>query len=404
VKNSKANVAMKSGARLAEFRFLCEVINESGGMHRRPDPSDVSDWNRLVRIADELLVSPALYSGLQRLGLGAAVPDQLLYYLEAGYELNRDRNLHLMKQVSEFMPVLASNSIKAVLLKGAAALASRLYRDPGTRMLRDIDVLVSVNELKATAELLYQLGYTFILPGSGVSSPTTMEAGLRCNTHHHHLVALAHPDYTAVIEVHRQIGGRPSSQRRLSGEAILRDAVSTRYDGIDMLIPSIKHRIVHNFNHCQIQNLNSRYFMTKPRHLYEFVLHVDEAGSPSVQDEIQVQMTQSGVGPHFVTYLYRAHYFFGLRLTSRMRQLSLSWWHLQLGTMFIRAPAAGQLFRIIVTAVFLPARLRPAHVLRVNPGMSLTVAYGASVKRVLRRIMLNRNMARHFPRLFTPES
>ncbi len=402
MKNSKANVALKSGARLAEFRFLCDVINESGGAHRGPDPSDVSDWNRLVRIADELLVSPALYSGLQRLGLGAAVPDQLLYYLEAGYELNRDRNLRLMKQVREFMPVLASNSIKAVLLKGAAALASRLYRDPGTRMLRDIDVLVSVNELKATAELFYQLGYTFILPGSGVYSPTTIEAGLRYEPHHHHLAALVHPDYPAVIELHRQIG-RPSSQRRLSGEAILRDAVSTRYDGIDMLVPSIKHRIIHNFDHCQIRNLNSRYFMTKPRHLYEFVLHMDEAGSPSVQDEIQVQMTQSGVGPRFVTYLYRAHYFFGLRLTSRMRQLSLSWWHLQLGIMFIRAPAAGQLFGIFVTVVFLPARLRPAHVLWRNPGMSLAAAYGATVKRVLRRFMLNRNMARHFPRLFTSD-
>ena len=391
MKDNLANASPTSGARLAEFRFLCAVINESAGTQQRPNPADVSDWSRLLRTADGLAVLPALYSGLQRLEFAAAVPDPQLEHMAAAYELNRDRNLRLVSQVTEFVPVLAEKSIKTVLLKGAAALASGLYRDPGSRLLSDIDVMVNADDLEATAEAFYQLGYRFMLPGSGGYSPATIEAGLRYETYHHDLAGLMHPDYPAAIEVHRH-SGSPASRRLLSGDTILRDAVSVRYDDVDMLVPSIRHRIIHNFNHCQIQNLNHRYITTMPRDLYDFVLQLDDAGSSAIQDEIQTQMAQSDVATEFSTFLYRARYFFGLHLTSEIKPWSLPWWHLRVGILFIRAPPVARLFRTLVAAVFFPVKLCPSQVLWRNPGMSLPVAYAVSFERLLRRMGLKRSL------------
>ena len=148
-----------------------------------------SFWTNLVSIANELLVTAPLWSGLRRSALDALVPADVAEYLRAFQAFNAARNRAILDQLDELVAALNSLDIEPMPLKGSAYLVSGLFPDLGDRYLSDIDLLVPDGAVVSTESTLSQLGY--------------QPAYEKDFSLHHHLVPMVHPERPVAIEIHR---------------------------------------------------------------------------------------------------------------------------------------------------------------------------------------------------------
>ena len=91
------------------------------------------DWNKIVRIASSHLALPAIFIRLNNQECRDFLPAELICYLEYFYDLNRQRNLQILRQVEKINHLLRSQNISPVVLKGVACLLDDVYKDPGER-------------------------------------------------------------------------------------------------------------------------------------------------------------------------------------------------------------------------------------------------------------------------------
>jgi hypothetical protein len=168
-------------------------------------------WEGVVELASQHLVTPTLHRGLADKGLLADLPAELRDYLEAIYALNGERNRQIVAQTVEIAAALNAIGIEPVVLKGVADLCAGLYRDPGARVIGDVDLLVAGDQLAAAGAALAAIGYR----GTG---PADFAYGA-----HHHDRPLARPDDAAWIELHTEPVA-PAFASLLSAKRVLRDA------------------------------------------------------------------------------------------------------------------------------------------------------------------------------------
>ena len=57
------------------------------------------------------------------------------------YTINKNRNIHLVKEISQISKILKSHNIKYRYIKGAYQITNHIYDDIGERMIGDIDLL-----------------------------------------------------------------------------------------------------------------------------------------------------------------------------------------------------------------------------------------------------------------------
>ena len=94
------------------------------------------DWDQTIAVAAREEIIPALHNRLSG-------PPEVSDFLEAIRELNGDRNRQLLRETETLAAILNQAGIEPVLLKGAAYLTTEVYADPASRLLQDIDLLVS---------------------------------------------------------------------------------------------------------------------------------------------------------------------------------------------------------------------------------------------------------------------
>ena len=100
------------------------------------------DWVPVLEIANDHLLTPALWGALGKSGHAAALPADAGEYLATLHRLNGDRNRALGRQAIELIGALNEQGITPALLKGGLALFDGPYADPAVRMMRDLDILV----------------------------------------------------------------------------------------------------------------------------------------------------------------------------------------------------------------------------------------------------------------------
>ncbi|WBX77497.1 nucleotidyltransferase family protein [Tenacibaculum ovolyticum] len=121
--------------------------------------SNTVNWDNVVKLTTSHYVFPALYCNLKRANLLHYLPEDLIGYMKHITDLNRDRNLKILKQTKEINQLLLANNITPIFLKGTGNLLEGLYEDIGERMIGDIDFLVSKNNFKKTIQILENDGY-----------------------------------------------------------------------------------------------------------------------------------------------------------------------------------------------------------------------------------------------------
>ncbi len=102
---------------------------------------------------------PLIYCRLRRAGLVEALPPDAVQLLKHDYLVSLQLSLGQEEEIRWVLTNLGAAGIESVLLKGAD-LRLRLYEDPATRPMTDLDLLVSPASERAVADLLENFGYT----------------------------------------------------------------------------------------------------------------------------------------------------------------------------------------------------------------------------------------------------
>lgn len=121
-------------------------------------PQDVADlaagdWARLLVMARRHRLGPLLHWRLGEDPLAKGVPKPFAEAIAANFAKHSRRVAELQAEVSRIQRIMRENEIPAVFLRGAF-LAFHVYRQPGLRPLRDLDVLVPEEEAQAASNAL----------------------------------------------------------------------------------------------------------------------------------------------------------------------------------------------------------------------------------------------------------
>jgi hypothetical protein len=234
--------------RLQSFSFLCQCL----ALNQSPETIErlryeikrgSVDWESIVQIANEQLVSPALWISLMHKGLHEDLPDELKYYLSGLNNLNLQRNGRIKQQAEEIIMNLNRIGIEPILLKGAALLFTNVFSDPGVRILADLDIMVSATDVEESLKTLSSLGYRVHEPDAPVFEWL------------HHLPAMIRDGEPTAIELHRQLFSRKHGDIMvLTAEDCFNEATVIKTMSLSFKILSLPHFIIHNIVHSEVQD------------------------------------------------------------------------------------------------------------------------------------------------------
>jgi len=117
-----------------------------------------ADWTSLLGLANETLTTPALKEFATR--FRDQIPEDVYFYIREIFERNVVRNDRLADQLVEAVSAINDRGVTPVLVKGAAMFATAPRSVYGSKLMTDLDIIVSPHEVNRTLEALLGLGYT----------------------------------------------------------------------------------------------------------------------------------------------------------------------------------------------------------------------------------------------------
>jgi len=239
------------------YQHIADILSfESSNPKLEKVLSDTSfDWDAIVIEGSRHLVLPAIYCRLKAKGLLNVLPEELNIYLEEITSINRNRNEAILRQVNSISELLNEHDIDHVFLKGSALLILGCYVDNAERMIGDIDVLVSLEQLEKAYHLIRDDGYEQIEQTLGDQF-----------FEHKHLPRLKPKHHICAVELHRKLFVSYSHNELIS-ENILNRKI--KIDGI--YIPSQKHLLMHNILNFQINDKGALFNSISFRSTYDTI-------------------------------------------------------------------------------------------------------------------------------------
>ncbi len=213
-----------------------------------------------LEYASRHLILPSIYFRSHQYGTLSLFSGAEKTYLINIADLCRARTRQILNQVKEITLALNNAGIKHVYLKGIANMLDGLYVEEAERVVSDIDLLVDPQQCTTAIKILDLLGYA---KEGGLDARPPDDA--------HHFPAFFKDDEPCRIELHIAIS-RKTALPLLSGGEILLYAIEVNHCGISYFIPSAKHRVMHNFIHCQYNNFYYKNNFLDLRQLFDFHL------------------------------------------------------------------------------------------------------------------------------------
>ncbi len=140
-----------------ELRALCALLSPAPppGLEKLLSQLDQTGWDLLSDLAIKRhRVAPVIASRLEAL----PVPVATCRKIKEEARRNAAATLSQMSELDKLVQSLRSIDVRPVILKGWP-LAERLYGAAGNRQARDIDILVTPDEIPQAAKVLSDLGY-----------------------------------------------------------------------------------------------------------------------------------------------------------------------------------------------------------------------------------------------------
>lgn len=297
---------MSSSLSALDFVASCLALGSSAQRNKKlrfAITSGQVDWEAVLRIANDQLVSPALWVALRRRNLATNLPDDVRKYLYEIHRLNRDRNEGLRLQALEALRSLNALGVVPVLLKGAISLFSEIYDDPGSRVMLDLDILVPQDKAQDCWNKLRELGY----------SPLDCKRDFSC---HHHLEPLQRLGGYGTIEIHRRAFSE-KAERIVPPEWIWTRCRPMTDAGVAFCVPDPTFQVLHNVLHAAVDHGGFQRASGSLRSLHELALtatlYRDSIDWKQLRD-----FFERGSGPNVLTtWQALAHRLFGGRDQSR---------------------------------------------------------------------------------------
>ena len=285
--------------------FICRILSpdtrpETNDELRAKMNSASPDWETALLVAGEYLVTPTVWKALEVKGLADLVPKEVRTYLSEVHRLNAERNRRIKEQTVEALRKLNSSGIEPILLKGGVGLFVNWLRDPGSRIMVDVDFLVKPECSQKALEVFVQLGYT---PAENhVSQP---------RQYRHHLEPLVRPGDPAFVELHTRLEHAMADIVINTGDVWINSRV-IEVDRIAFRILSPYHFILHEVIHSQVNEARFHLGSIDVRHLYDLA----EAWAGLVQS-VDWQRVMATFRKHdmeiiLLGYLFMAHRLFGI--------------------------------------------------------------------------------------------
>ena len=222
-------------------------------------PVKETHWQLLVKTGSDNMVLPSFFLALQRHNLLQHLPADLQQYLQQILELNRERNLNVIRQAGEVRDLLKMNDIPCLFMKGTGNILDGLYSDMGERMVYDLDVLVPEDKMLTAAKLMEAQGYHT----QKKFNPRALESTM-------HYPILLREDQVAGVEIHR-MPVQYLYRKSFHGETIFENAVESNSEK-GFLLMNYDDRVIHNFLHSQLMHSGHYNGRVSLRDLYDLLL------------------------------------------------------------------------------------------------------------------------------------
>lgn len=256
-------------------------------------------WDRLIEVANQAYLTPALEDALCR-ERRFDVPADVAGYLAMIAERNRMRNARLRAQLHELVGALNRARIVPVLLKGAAGLFGPIDRYAASRIVTDLDLLIDVERAPDAQAVLLALGYRRI-EGRAVGAHAVGDF-------------IRHIDVGAV-DLHVCLLNEP---RLLPVEEVLGRSVECEVDGLRARRLSPTDRVLHLLLHDLVQDHGIHDGRLNLRHLHEIAVLV-AAASPVRWEEIAARLAPHRLGPVVEVALLATFDIFGMPVPPTIR-------------------------------------------------------------------------------------
>jgi Uncharacterised nucleotidyltransferase len=235
----------------------------------------------------------------------SCLPADVREFLDAVHALNLDANRRNLDQLTYVIGLLNEIGVQPVLLKGAAALVSGLYPALGTRMIGDIDILIPPAKLTEAVKQLRSAGY------QPADTENELPGTENFELHRHDYPHLRREDWPAPLELHvRPVN--PKAARLFGSEELVGDAVPLNWRGVECMLPSPTHFVLHNVIHAFVMDIRDRGVLSL-RQLFEFVLasriYAERINWAAIQDRFD----STGHGNDLRGYVVLANAYLGFQ-------------------------------------------------------------------------------------------
>lgn len=116
------------------------------------------DWHKTIKLSKQQQISPFLYYTVKNLELQNAIPQDILTTMKKHYYSNLKRNLRIEKEIFLILELAKREGISIIPFRGFSLIYT-LYRNPGIRVMADVDILIKGNEFYKINSALTRLGY-----------------------------------------------------------------------------------------------------------------------------------------------------------------------------------------------------------------------------------------------------
>jgi hypothetical protein len=210
-----------------------------------------ADWMSLLGLANQTLTTPALMEFANR--FKDRIPAEVHDFIREIFERNIVRNDRLAAQLAETVAAINDRGVTPVLLKGAAMFAIASREHWGSRLMSDLDIMVSPDQIDATLAALFASGYSEYHTTPSDAGKWYME--------------LNRPIDVGMIDLHRALPG-PAFFYRSSGD--LKQHFKKMHIGRGMAwVPSTTYQALILTIHDQFQDSDYWLGNIDVRHLLE---------------------------------------------------------------------------------------------------------------------------------------
>lgn len=115
------------------------------------------DWTSVIGLANQTLTTPALIDLVDQ--FAPEMPEDVCTYIRNIHRRNDIRNARLTAQLEEAIVAMNGRGVTPVLLKGAAMLATAPDARRGTRLMSDLDILVTPDQAATALDALAEIAY-----------------------------------------------------------------------------------------------------------------------------------------------------------------------------------------------------------------------------------------------------